>query len=236
VPSADALVTLELITFQPWPTGETLHCLGITLSEADAASPDGRMRMKALLELPDSDDESLRMQARRQLLPVIALLRQTLPQFAIEIGQHAWVERRGVAGGTGTFGVPASAVIVNSTPLTASALAESKIMCSAWSKLRPNQQRRRRAAAYWIRESVEAPDAPQRLAAACFAIEALLVQGVAGTRTHYLEGIRALGFPLSDQTAAKTVEERVQRVLDRARSNLRGNSRIAIPGNEKTAV
>lgn len=125
-----------------------------------------------------------------------------------------WIERLGMPGGAGFFTVNASAVIKQAVPLPASALENARRVAGALEAMNDAQKRRSAAAAYWLEQSRVAPDAAQRVPAACFAIEAAINTSGEATTEAYLEAIAAMGFSAATGNSLTLVAGRVKRILD----------------------
>lgn len=217
--TADAAVTVELITYRPWATGETLNIGDVLFGDETAFLPtDGRYRLSARVELPDEDDDPLLTRARGRVGEMLLLLRQALPSYKLELGSLYRIEKRGRQGGVVIASLPAAARIVQPVPLQAHDLALARVLAGAFEQMNDTQKRRLQAAAYWLQQSDAAPDAAQRTPAACFAIEAGINASGRNTAATYLRAVEGLGIVVA-ATDKVRLKARVERILE-VRANI----------------
>lgn len=213
--TSDAAVTFELVVYQPWPTSEILKIGEVVFGHEDAfVTSDAFFRLAARVELPDDCDDALVDRARGILRGTLDLLRQALPRYTLEFGMQHHIQRLEVAGGTGKLEVPATVCIIVRTPLPADDLMPARELGRTFSGMNETQQRRSRAAAYWLEQSRVAPDAAQRVPAACFAIEsAISASGDDKMVQQYFDAIVKVGFALSE-VKQKRLKERLKSILE----------------------
>lgn len=226
----DAAVTFELLAYS-WPVGELVSIGEATIGEPDdGVLTQGKLyRLAVRVELPDADDDLLVERARRIARSTIDLFRQALSTYPLKLGSQYWIERRGKAGGTGVVSATASAVLRSDT-LPANDLDAVRKVGAAFGKMNDARQRRSRAAVYWLHQSRTAPDAAQRVPAACFAIESAIGASGHDTAPAYIRAIESLGFtPVGPER--NKMRERIDAILE-MRTNVVHHGHLDKPSKE----
>lgn len=160
----------------------------------------------------------------------IDLFRQAQPRYPLELRSQLAIERRGTAGGAGQLDVPASAVVVQRQPLPATELDAVRKLGAAFGKMNDTRKRRSRAAVYWLQQSRTAPDAAQRVPAACFAIESAINGSGRDSTPAYISAIERLGFSLDSHELEK-LRERIGALLE-MRANVVHHGHLDKPSME----
>lgn len=192
----DAAVTFDIVAYQPWPAGEVVTIGEVTIGQRDEILTAGEQNygLVARVELPDDENEMLVQRARGIARSTIELFYLAQPRYPLALGNQYWVERLGKSGGVGFMDALGKATIRRPDPLPASDLAPVRTLSAAFGKMKETPQRRSRAAVYWLEQSRTAPDAAQRVPAACFAIESAIDASGKDTVPAYLTAIENLGF------------------------------------------